>query len=1033
MHKTNKQDQCVLKSTYPRKRNRETKQNKTKMPPRRQSAAAAAAAKRIYSNNENSGVIDTDETASHFTTASTQLPHSTDTSLSQENPLFQQQQQSGGRASSRQQQQHHQHESPKNNNKKQQQQQNNNKNKISFGPAVEALENSRGPAFTYEAEQTKHSPAATGALSKKNLKKNSSSPSPLQNHGGDANNSPSSKLQRTNSGFHPDPLLASQRPAKGGGGGDNYNAENNQNQNVGDDEGENHNKNDHDDNDNGSNERVTRGGGGGRVGFADAVETVESSIGSESQSDGSHDSNSESNDDPNGGVGGGSSSASSSSSGSSNARRSRDIAARPMVLYMTLLIAIPVLFLAIYQGISVGNAQSTLNFMFDHEDPVQQMIGLQKMLHKEMEVVSSLIGARLAYSIDGEVTSLPSWAPPEIQKLTDEAASRVLDTRQALSRLILAVSDGAGAIQLFHPRAVELPEFLARAEIAATRNNGKLFRTHLNFVMEELTVMISILQADSRAKIVQIELTDLVMLSLVEERLVDLVSMYIELEYTYNASSVVFDENSTSLFEQNCIDFASVHSKLNGFTKFLSVGSGNKLITDEMKYFRNTGFPPIKEIFSPFLACDFSSTQENKTIITWADATSLLQATDALIDRIISVQLSVLESIVDNDEVKQTSLVEGMKLMVALICCVVGVVIVINIQQREKKELLQIISHAEKLSLAVRRFVPKNQLRMMGVRTVLQIEPGYSTEIANALIHSDIRAFTSLSENMTRMELFDWLQMYVSRMTFVVRSCRGFIDSLRGDGLVSVFPGSATDGVNAAIMMQQETDHMNVDLVAQKQTELVRIGVGVHFGVVVAGVFGDDSRLTCTMVSSEVNLCSRLEEMTKAYGTRIIVSRAVVDQIDPDLFELRTLGAIEATSVNRDLEIFDLYQSDPANLKQFKNDSKEEFERAIQLMSQDGNIDAKKEARSIFLKLRHDAAERQLIDAPLELKLTELESGVKNTMKSLESIVSQQEATGSYMNSVVNENLIAELMKSPGQQPSLGSGRKGSNSKERVD
>jgi uncharacterized protein (UPF0147 family) len=138
---------------------------------------------------------------------------------------------------------------------------------------------------------------------------------------------------------------------------------------------------------------------------------------------------------------------------------------------------------------------------------------------------------------------------------------------------------------------------------------------------------------------------------------------------------------------------------------------------------------------------------------------------------------------------------------------------------------------------------------------------------------------------------------------------------------------------------------------------------------------GDDNRLACVLVSSDVNLCSRLEGLTKLYKNRIIISRASYDQIDASLFEVRTLGSIDGFPT----ECFDLYQSDDAELKAFKNLTKEEFEKAVNIMSNSKNPIERKEAEQIFESLKAKASAMNLTDSTILQKLRELSNTAPNT------------------------------------------------------
>jgi hypothetical protein len=240
-------------------------------------------------------------------------------------------------------------------------------------------------------------------------------------------------------------------------------------------------------------------------------------------------------------------------------------------------------------------------------------------------------------------------------------------------------------------------------------------------------------------------------------------------------------------------------------------------------------------------------------------------------------------------------------------------------------------------------------------------------------------------------------------MTRAVQEQRGFVDKFIGDAVFAAFP-QATDGVSAAISMQQETDHMNVELVANKHTDLVRIGVGVHHGVVIAGVFGDSSRLSVTMVAPDVNLAQTLEGLTKTYGARILMSRAVIDQIHAERYEIRRVAVPEppalvvqspsggaaaerevasptagggatttmVMTLHSQLELFELFQADDPNVKRYKLETLHEFEAAV-LLAVSPSMSERAQAAVVLMQLQTKATQHRLVDLAVAVLLKDIQ------------------------------------------------------------
>lgn len=158
------------------------------------------------------------------------------------------------------------------------------------------------------------------------------------------------------------------------------------------------------------------------------------------------------------------------------------------------------------------------------------------------------------------------------------------------------------------------------------------------------------------------------------------------------------------------------------------------------------------------------------------------------------------------------------------------------------------------------------------------------------VLFSDIRGFTSLSEDMKPEELVTQLNEYLSGMVEKVFVHQGSIDKFIGDAVMALwgslpeFSGKgqalkqdARLAVASALDMRERLAALNQDWRARDMPEL-RIGIGIHQGPVVVGHIGSASpyeRMEFTVIGDSVNLASRLEGLTKDYGCDLIVSDAV--------------------------------------------------------------------------------------------------------------------------------------------------------------
>ncbi|HNI98787.1 MAG TPA: adenylate/guanylate cyclase domain-containing protein, partial [Leptospiraceae bacterium] len=136
---------------------------------------------------------------------------------------------------------------------------------------------------------------------------------------------------------------------------------------------------------------------------------------------------------------------------------------------------------------------------------------------------------------------------------------------------------------------------------------------------------------------------------------------------------------------------------------------------------------------------------------------------------------------------------------------------------------------------------------------------------------------------------------------------RGFIDKYIGDAIMAIFPFSADDAVRAAIQMQKEIYQLNAELFAAGK-KTIRVGIGIHTGDVILGTIGEEERMEGTVISDAVNLTSRLENLTKLYGTNILISMDTFLNLDvPEEYNFRILDRVKVKGKNKLVTVIEIF------------------------------------------------------------------------------------------------------------------------------
>jgi adenylate cyclase len=178
------------------------------------------------------------------------------------------------------------------------------------------------------------------------------------------------------------------------------------------------------------------------------------------------------------------------------------------------------------------------------------------------------------------------------------------------------------------------------------------------------------------------------------------------------------------------------------------------------------------------------------------------------------------------------------------------------------------------------------------------------------VLFSDIRGFTTFSEQGAPEEIVQQLNEYFSRMVHVLFEHRGTLDKFVGDAVMALFgapvedPDHAEHAVQAALAMLDELDGLNRTWSAQGRPTL-KIGIGVNTGDMVAGNIGSETIMSYTVIGDAVNLGSRLESLNKQYGTTIIVSETTRARLG-ERYDIRPLGDVVVKGKTRPVAIFEI-------------------------------------------------------------------------------------------------------------------------------
>jgi class 3 adenylate cyclase/HAMP domain-containing protein len=188
-----------------------------------------------------------------------------------------------------------------------------------------------------------------------------------------------------------------------------------------------------------------------------------------------------------------------------------------------------------------------------------------------------------------------------------------------------------------------------------------------------------------------------------------------------------------------------------------------------------------------------------------------------------------------------------------------------------------------------------------------------------AILFSDIRGFTTISESMRPDELVHSLNRYFSGQVDIIMNRNGIVDKYIGDAIMAFWgaPVKHEDDIMQSVLSGLDMIDALQGFNA-KQRELGKpefhIGIGINYGTVTVGNIGSERKMDYTVIGDTVNLASRLEGLTKAYHAELLISETVYDALrvrNSLPFHVRLLDTVAVKGKTKGVKIFAVKRSLP--------------------------------------------------------------------------------------------------------------------------
>ncbi len=187
------------------------------------------------------------------------------------------------------------------------------------------------------------------------------------------------------------------------------------------------------------------------------------------------------------------------------------------------------------------------------------------------------------------------------------------------------------------------------------------------------------------------------------------------------------------------------------------------------------------------------------------------------------------------------------------------------------------------------------------------------------ILFSDVRGFTTLTENADPAQLVTQLNEYFKEMVGIVFAKHGSLDKFIGDAVMALWGSITSEGVErdaqnavaAALAMRKALARLNINWKQRGMVELA-FGIGINHGDVIVGNLGSEEKMEVSVIGDPVNLASRLESLTKEYKLDLLLGEAVARLVQHRFF-LRTVDSVQVKGKTKPVRVFTVVGDREAN------------------------------------------------------------------------------------------------------------------------
>lgn len=315
----------------------------------------------------------------------------------------------------------------------------------------------------------------------------------------------------------------------------------------------------------------------------------------------------------------------------------------------------------------------------------------------------------------------------------------------------------------------------------------------------------------------------------------------------------------------------------------------------------------------------------------------------------VDIQATNLDNIINNEFVKQTTILQDILLLVFLTIIVfiliakfsffksLGILIAIAILYMVFTAIcfmngiapnvitplaIQLITmifgysyrfilegrNKEKIKQAMGKYLSQDIMQNV-VKNIDDIKLGGKKAVVTVLF-ADIRGFTSISEKLTAEEVSIILNEYFTEIEPIISKYNGVINKFIGDAVMAIFGepiqdiNHAKNAVLCANEMLKKVDELRDKWLFEGKPK-IEIGIGINTGEAFVGNIGSEKRLEYTVIGDMVNLASRIESYNKVYKTNFLISSSTYSHVS-SIADVIKISEVTIRGKSKKMDIYEV-------------------------------------------------------------------------------------------------------------------------------